>query len=126
MSFIKLSIVTPFGEIFNEDVKSIILPGKDGEFGVLPGHSSLVSSLDVGILTIEKIDNTFDNVAINWGYVNVSESTVDVLLDNAVSLNSNDSDLSEKIKQANDLVSSVKESNASITSIKARLSSIDN
>jgi len=37
MDTIKLSIVTPTGSIFNGDVKTVTLPGKEGEFGVLPG-----------------------------------------------------------------------------------------
>ena len=40
MDTMKLSIVTPNGEIFNDDIKSVSLPGKEGEFGVLPNHSS--------------------------------------------------------------------------------------
>lgn len=55
MDTIKLSIVTPTGSIFNGDVKTVTLPGKEGEFGVLPGHSSLVSTLSVGVIVIEKI-----------------------------------------------------------------------
>ena len=39
MDTIKLSIVTPTGSIFNGDVKTVTLPGKEGEFGVLPGHT---------------------------------------------------------------------------------------
>jgi len=80
MSIIKLSIVTPNGEIFNDDIKSLTLPGKDGEFGVLEGHASLVSSLTVGVIVIEKIDSTTEAIAINWGYANVSETNVDVLV----------------------------------------------
>ena len=65
MDTIRLSIVTPNGEIFNDDVKTVTLPGKEGEFGVLPGHSSLVSSLTVGVIIIEKANSTegkYDNV----------------------------------------------------------------
>ena len=37
MDTIKLSIVTPHGEIFCDKVKTIILPGKEGEFGCRVG-----------------------------------------------------------------------------------------
>ena len=84
MNTIRLSIVTPNGEIFNNDVKSVLLPGKEGEFGVLPNHSSLVSSLTVGVIEIEKKDATIEAVAINWGYVKVTENSVDVLVDGIV------------------------------------------
>ena len=80
MDTIRLSIVTPNGEIFNDDVKTVTLPGKEGEFGVLPGHSSLISSLTVGVIVIEKTNST-EAVAINWGHVKVDEKSVDVLAD---------------------------------------------
>ena len=38
MQDFQLDIVTPYGEIFNGKVNSVYLPGKEGEFGVLPGH----------------------------------------------------------------------------------------
>lgn len=125
MDTIKLSIVTPNGEIFNNDVKSVTLPGKEGEFGVLPSHSSLVSSLTVGVIEILKKDASTEAVAINWGHVKVSEDSVDVLVDGAVSLSSGDeeSDISEKLKLAKELVSSVQDSNVSMAAVEAKINS---
>jgi F-type H+-transporting ATPase subunit epsilon len=124
MSIIKLSIVTPNGEIFNDDIKSLTLPGKDGEFGVLEGHASLVSSLTVGVIVIEKIDSTTEAIAINWGYANVSESSVDVLVDGAVPLNLNDtSTIATNIENAQKLVNSVQDSNVSMAAVNAKISS---
>ncbi|BFU77254.1 ATP synthase F1 subunit epsilon [Arcobacter sp. 15-2] len=125
MDTIKLSIVTPNGEIFNSDVKSVTLPGKEGEFGVLPSHSSLVSSLTVGVIEILKKDASTEAVAINWGHVKVSEDSVDVLVDGAVSLSSGDaeSDISEKLKLAKELVSSVQDSNVSMAAVEAKINS---
>ena len=99
MDTIKLSIVTPTGSIFNGDVKTVTLPGKEGEFGVLPGHSSLVSSLTVGVIVIEKANST-EAVAINWGHVKVDEKSVDVLADGAIALTSGkDSEIAKNIDQ---------------------------
>ena len=124
MDTIKLSIVTPNGEIFNNDVKSVTLPGKEGEFGVLPNHASLVSSLMVGVIEIEKKNATREAVAINWGHVKVSENSVDILVDGAVALSaSNDSETSEKLKQALDLVNSVKDANISLAHVESRINS---
>jgi len=124
MDTIKLSIVTPNGEIFNKDVKTVTLPGKEGEFGVLPRHASLVSSLTVGVIDIEKTDALKEAIAINWGYVKVSEDSVDILVDGAVSLSGDDdSDISEKLKQAKELVNSVKDANISMAAVEAKISS---
>jgi len=123
MDTIKLSIVTPNGEIFNDDVKTVTLPGKEGEFGVLPGHSSLVSSLTVGVIIIEKADST-EAVAINWGHVKVDEKSVDVLADGAIALTSGeDSTIAKNIEAAKKLVNSVKDSNVSVVSVEAKINS---
>jgi F-type H+-transporting ATPase subunit epsilon len=123
MDTIKLSIVTPNGEIFNDEVKTVTLPGKEGEFGVLPGHSSLVSSLTVGVIVIEGKNST-EAVAINWGHVKVDEKTVDVLADGAIALTSgSDSEIAKNIDAAKDLVKSVQDSNISVASVEAKINS---
>ena len=123
MDTMKLSIVTPNGEIFNDDIKSVSLPGKEGEFGVLPGHSSLVSSLTVGVIEIEKKDST-EAVAINWGHVKVTEDSVDILVDSAVALSTDEnSDTAAKLEAAKELVNSVKDSNVSMAAVNAKINS---
>jgi len=123
MDTIKLSIVTPTGMIFNESVKSVVLPGKEGEFGVLPGHSSLVSTLNVGVIVIEKVDST-EAIAINWGYVKVDEKSVDVLVDGAIMLTyGEDSQIAKNIQAAKELVHSVKNSNVSLAVVEAKINS---
>ncbi|WWW11398.1 ATP synthase F1 subunit epsilon [Arcobacter cryaerophilus gv. pseudocryaerophilus] len=123
MDTIKLSIVTPTGSIFNGDVKTVTLPGKEGEFGVLPGHSSLVSTLSVGVIVIEKIDST-EAVAINWGHVKVDEKSVDVLVDGAIALTGGkDSEISKNLEAAKELVNSVKDSKVSMVAVEAKINS---
>jgi F-type H+-transporting ATPase subunit epsilon len=123
MDTIRLSIVTPNGEIFNDDVKTVTLPGKEGEFGVLPGHSSLVSSLTVGVIVIEKVNST-EAVAINWGHVKVDENSVDVLADGAIALTAGkDSEIAKNIEAAKELVKSVKDSNISVAAVEAKINS---
>jgi len=124
MDTIKLSIVTPNGEIFNSEVKSVTLPGKEGEFGVLPNHASLVSALTVGVIEIEKKDALKEAVAINWGHVKVSEDSIDILVDGAVSLSNDEtSDISEKLELAKELVNSVKDSNVSMAAVESKINS---
>ncbi|RXJ96722.1 F0F1 ATP synthase subunit epsilon [Arcobacter sp. AHV-9/2010] len=123
MDTIKLSIVTPSGSIFSGDVKSVTLPGKEGEFGVLPMHSSLVSTLTVGVIIIEKIDST-EAVAINWGHVKVDENSVDVLVDGAIALTSGkDSEIAKNIEAAKELINSVKDSSVSVAAVEAKINS---
>jgi len=124
MDTIKLSIVTPNGEIFNGNVKTVTLPGKEGEFGVLPGHSALVSALTVGVIEVEKKDALKEAIAINWGHVKVSEKSVDILVDGAVPLSADgESDISAKLEEAKNLVNSVQDSNISMAAVEAKINS---
>ncbi len=126
MDTIKLSIVSPTGEIFCDDVKTVVLPGKEGEFGVLPNHSSLVSALTVGVIDITYTDSSSkdDLIAINWGHVKVSENKVDVLVDGAVLVSDNEnSTIAHNIEKAKELIHSVKDSNVSLASVEARITS---
>ncbi len=123
MDTIRLSIVTPDGKIYDDDVNSVTLPGKEGEFGVLAGHASLVSTLSVGVILIEK-GNSTEAVAINWGHVKVDEQSVDVLADGAIALTAGeDSEIAKNIEAAKDLVKSVKDSNVSVASVEAKINS---
>jgi F-type H+-transporting ATPase subunit epsilon len=124
MDTINLSIVTPNGGIFDAAVKSVTLPGKEGEFGVLPHHASLVSALTVGVIEIEKKDASKEAIAINWGHVKVSEDSVDILVDGAVALTTaEESDISAKLEEAKTLVNSVQDASVSMAAVEAKINS---
>ena len=48
MTTISFDLVSPEQLLFNDEVGMIIVPGKDGDIGVLPGHSKVLSSLRPG------------------------------------------------------------------------------
>ena len=56
MTTISFDLVSPEKLIFSEDVGMIIVPGKDGDLGVLPGHSKLISSLRPGRVMVYSED----------------------------------------------------------------------
>jgi F-type H+-transporting ATPase subunit epsilon len=125
MNTLKLDIVTPEGRVFSKDVASVTLPGKEGEFGVLPGHSSLVALLGCGVIEIEKSDGERDSILINWGYAKVDENSVDVLVDGAVAIAGKDeSELVRAIDEAKKLVSEISDSSIMIASVEAKVESI--
>ena len=51
-NLISFDLVSPEKLIFNDKVGMIIVPGKDGDIGVLPGHSKLLSSLRPGRILV--------------------------------------------------------------------------
>jgi F-type H+-transporting ATPase subunit epsilon len=125
MDTLKLEIVIPTGQIFANDVKSVTLPGKEGEFGVLPNHASLVTLLQAGVIDIELNDGNHDIVAINWGHVKVDENSVTVLADGAVSIGgTNESEVAKSLEAAKALLESISDSDIAIAIATAKIDSI--
>ena len=77
-----LNIVTPYGNIFSDEVDEIVAPGSEGEFGVLPDHIPFLTTLKVGMLTYKKGAET-GHIFVNWGYAEVGPDKVTVLADSA-------------------------------------------
>jgi F-type H+-transporting ATPase subunit epsilon len=75
---IRLEFVTPERAIAHEDVDEVVLPGEDGEFGVLPGHAPLLAMLRIGPMWYRKgAEKTFAFVA--GGFAEVVADRVSVL-----------------------------------------------
>ena len=77
-----LEIVTPEKVVFSGNVEEVTIPGTEGEFGVLRGHASLLSSIEVGELNFTK-EGKKAYYAAGTGYAEVTSSKVTVLLETA-------------------------------------------
>jgi len=123
METMRLEIVTPQGTLFDDQVKMVTVPGKEGEFGILPHHASLITLLQAGVIEYEKADGTKGMVAINWGHVKIEEDGVTILADGAVALSGTDSELKAKIEEANELIASIGDNDMAIATAKSKLES---
>jgi len=122
VNLLKLEILTPDGVIFNSSVKSVTLPGKEGEFGVLPEHSSLTTLLEAGVIDVEKEDASVESILINWGMVQVDETKVVVLVEGAVAIRGkSEGEISKALGSAKELLDSIKNNNPAIASVASRL-----
>ncbi len=121
MELFKLEIVTPTGVIFDNEVKQVTLPGAEGEFGVLPRHAALVSLLETGVIVIDKADGSEVAVAINSGYVKVEEEKTTCIVDGAVAISGDDSDLAKAIEEAKKLLESAKASSTVIATAVSKI-----
>ena len=124
MELMKLEIVTPNGVIFDDEVKQVTLPGSEGEFGVLANHATLVSLLDTGVIVIDTADAKEIAVAINAGYVKVEEEKTTCIVDGAVCLSADDSDLSAALEAAKTLLKSTESSNTAIAAAVSKVEQI--
>ena len=77
-----LEIVTPERLAYSETVDSVVLPGSEGELGVLPHHAPLVSILGVGELRIRR-GGVEESFAIAGGFLQVRPDKVVVMAETA-------------------------------------------
>lgn len=73
-----LEVVTPERALVNAEVDEVELPGSEGYFGVLPGHTELLASLQVGELWY-RIGQEKHYLAVAFGFVEVLPDRVTVL-----------------------------------------------
>jgi len=79
---IHLEIVTPEKLAYRDDVDAVVLPGSEGELGILPHHAPLISTLGMGELRIRKGD-VEEVYAVIGGFVQVRPDRVVVLAETA-------------------------------------------
>lgn len=79
---LSLELVTPYKKTLSTEVDEVTAPGTLGEFGILPGHTPLLTTLQIGELSYRKGHETF-HLAVNWGYVEVENDKVTVLVETA-------------------------------------------
>ena len=81
--YIKLEIVTPEKAIVSEEAKIVMAPGTCGEFGVLPGHTTFLTTLNVGSLRYVDKTGKERKVFINGGFAEALPDKVTVLAESA-------------------------------------------
>ena len=97
MATISFDLVSPENLIFNEEVGMIIVPGKDGDFGVLPGHSKVMSSLRPGRVMVYSQDkNLLKSFFVSGGFAEVNSEKCIVLAESVDEINTLDKTAIEK------------------------------
>lgn len=77
-----LEIVTPGRKVFADKISSIVMPGHDGYFGVLPRHTPLLAALRIGDIKVRRGDQTL-HFATSGGVVEVLPDRVKILAETA-------------------------------------------
>ena|SRR5438270_7281009 len=78
----QLEIVTPERLLVNEAAEEVLIPGKSGQLGVLPGHAPLITELGVGEIRYRNGNNT-TRLAVAWGFAEVLPEKVTILAETA-------------------------------------------
>jgi F-type H+-transporting ATPase subunit epsilon len=95
---IKLEIATPEGMVYADDVEMVTIPGVDGQMGILPEHTRLMTYLVPGEMIIRKSGHD-DFLAIGEGLVEVTNSRISIATNMAISLDQIDESAAEEARQ---------------------------
>ena len=78
----KVEVVTPAGILLDKEVEEVVAPGIMGEFGVLIGHTPMLTFIKPGVLSYLE-DGKFTRYAVGKGFCEVLKDSVTVLVDEA-------------------------------------------
>tara|TARA_X000000950_G_scaffold162535_1_gene198703 strand:- start:435 stop:767 length:333 start_codon:yes stop_codon:yes gene_type:complete len=99
MSF-NLQIISPEKSVFDDEIEMVIIPGTEGDIGILSNHMPLITSLRLGNIYIYRNKKIIKKFLVNGGILEVLENRCTLLTEDISDLESevinNDDELSQK------------------------------
>jgi F-type H+-transporting ATPase subunit epsilon len=84
MAGLHFELVSPARLLFSGEVASVTLPGTEGEMGIYPGHSPILSTLKPGVVTVYKDGGSTDRIFVKGGMVEVNPQGLTLLAEVAI------------------------------------------
>jgi F-type H+-transporting ATPase subunit epsilon len=81
---VQFELVTPERLLLSEEVEMVVVPGVEGNFGVLPGHALLVSTIRPGTIEIYEGQRVTRRIFVNGGFAEVTPERCTALAEEAV------------------------------------------
>lgn len=121
MSNLFLEIVTPKKIFFSGEIKSITVPGTNGSFQVLKNHAPLISTFEIGILTIDTKSNKLI-YATGGGTIEVLNNKIQVLADSLETVDEIDVSRAENaLERAKNKLSNINKENIDVARAEAAM-----
>ncbi|MBT3765159.1 MAG: ATP synthase F1 subunit epsilon [Rhodospirillaceae bacterium] len=100
---VQFEVVTPTQLLRNEEADMVVVPGADGDFGVLPNHAPVLSSVRPGTVDIHEDGKVRDRLFVRGGFAEVTGERCVLLAEEAVPVSELDSAEAETaLSEAND------------------------
>jgi F-type H+-transporting ATPase subunit epsilon len=104
-------LVSPERLLLSEEVDMVVVPGSEGNFGVLKGHSLLISTLRPGVIDVYEGQAVTDRIFVAGGFAEVTPERCTVLADEAVAVTDLDATAVEaNLRQLEGAVANLRES----------------
>ena len=116
-----LKIITS-NSVIEQDADLVILPGEEGELGILPLHSPLVASIKMGIIKVD-FENKIMKYFIMPAIANINSYLVEVITDFVIDLaETNKAEVTEMIARLEDQITTAKNHNKDYSPLEHELS----
>ncbi len=107
---VEFELVSPERLLKSEPVEMVVVPGTEGDFGVLPGHSLLIAAVRPGVIDIHEGGSIKESIFVAGGFAEVSPERCTVLAEEAVPTVDIDKDGAEKrLDDANQALAEAKD-----------------
>ena len=83
---VEFELVTPERLVISRGVDMVVVPGAEGDFGVLPGHTPMVSTVRPGIVNVYEGREIVERLFVAGGFAEVTAARCTVLADRAVAV----------------------------------------
>ena len=106
---INFDFVSPEASIVSSEVEMVLIPGIDGDAGILPNHSPFMTTLRQGIVEVTFEEGNVKRYLVEGGFADITQDKMTILAENSVNLSDSDSNtLKNEIEIINEkLVSAV-------------------
>ena len=107
---VRFELVSPERLLLSEDVHMVVVPGGEGNFGVLPGHALMISTVRPGIIDCYKANQVSERIFVSGGFAEVTPERCTVLADEAMPLSAlNRAEIEENLKEIDAAIASVQD-----------------
>ncbi len=98
---LQFDLVSPERQLLSETVEMVVVPGMEGDFGVLVDHAPFISTLRPGVLVVTREGGAEERIFVRGGFADVTPSGLTVLAEDAVAVSDIDrAELDQRIKDA--------------------------
>ena len=106
---INFDFVSPEASIVSSEVEMVLIPGIDGDAGILPNHSPFMTTLRQGIVEVTIEEGNVKKYLVEGGFADITQDKMTILAENSLNLSDSDSNtLKNEIEIINEkLVSAV-------------------
>ena len=98
---VTMDLVSPEKLLLSDAYEMVVIPGAEGDFAIMAGHTPITSTLRPGVISIYEGDVEKDRIFVNGGFAQVSDDKITVLAEEAIHVVDLDrSDLEQRVQNA--------------------------